>query len=147
MYLCYLVAHKRHALCHDQCVFGQELEEGNKSPFGGWGAHNGHHLYFPLTQLVLYIKQTDAVHLVAKEVDAIGHFGREGIYIHDASPDGKLSWLIHIVCPFKSQIEDALLQVIDIEKVAHLHTQRILIQLLFRHHTFGKGIWVSNDES
>ena len=47
----------------------------------------------------MYLEGSDAINFVAKEIDSIREFMREGIDIDDASSNGKLPRFVNIISP------------------------------------------------
>ena len=108
--------------------------------------HNGDALLAVATELTMHLEGADAVHLVAKEVDAVRQLAGEGPSIDDAAAHGKLTGLVHIVCLAEAEAEQRLLHEHQVHAFSHTKTERLLAQLLFRHDKFGKGLGMGHDK-
>ena len=92
------VAHIEEVFRHQQHILRHEREEGDLLPCPCRQLWYDLHL-FPLfpRELVLHLKGTDGVDIIAKEVDTVGIFATEGIDVEDGTTLSKLSGFVDVV--------------------------------------------------
>ena len=111
----------------------QKVEEGDHSPISllievltqiGYDKKLLHTL---LGELALYLKGAQTLHLVTKEVDAVGILRREGEDVNDASAQGILSRLIDIIYAFKAVATQHLGHKVHIHLLPLMQFERFLL--------------------
>ena len=108
---------------------------------------NQRNTLLPVTaELVVHLEGADAVHLIAKEVDAVWQLVREGIDVDDAATNGKLPRLIDVIRPVEAEAEQRLLHEHDIHPLPYAQAQSLLAEFLFRYNKFGESLGVRHDE-
>ena len=145
--------HGSNLLCHPVIVLQphhrvirQEVEELHltTSPARQLG-DNGHALLPLLRELAVDLKRAYAVYLIAEEVDTVGILRGEGKHIEDASPNGILPRLIHIVHAFEAQARQPPCHLHQVCPAALLQRQRPFGQLTAGDHFLGQGLRVGHD--
>ena len=140
------VVDKSKVLHHHQGILAEEVEE--RLLVGLQAGQLGHNLYLlplVLRQLVLHVEGADGVYLVTEEVDAEGIFATVGIDVEDASPDGKLSRLIHIVGLLEAKLPQGMDDSGQRHLLRHGETEDPVVQVLLAHHQFCEGIGIGDD--
>ena len=107
---------------------------------------DAHVLEFLHAQLILHIKGTYAVHLIAEEINAVRQLTGIGIDIQQTASQGELSGLIHIVHTQESHIEERLLYIHDVTGIPHAQFERMSLQRRGIYHLLGEGLWTGNHE-
>ena len=74
------------------------------------------------------IEYTDAIHLVAEELDTVGIVVGEGIHVDQAATDGKLAWFHHEIHVFKTIFVKQIGKEIKVDLIALLHFESVLGQ-------------------
>ena len=132
-------------LRHQHRVLGQEIHHRNivEFRFRNLG-HHDHLVHKSLRQLSLHIKCSNGFHLVAKEIQAIWHFGRERINIDNATTNGVLSRLIYIIDPHKAQLIKSLLQLFEIQRTTFEDGDGVFREFVLRHHLLRQCFGIRN---
>ena len=140
------IAHIEQVFHHQHGVLRQEAHER-----GLLAAHRrqlGHNLYllpFVARQLVLHLKGTDGVYIIAKEVDAERILAAVAVDIDDAATHGKLAGFVDIVHLVEAQFTQRMLQFGHVGRLPFLQHNGTLVELLLRDHQFGKGFWMRHN--
>ena len=126
----------------------EELEEALLH--GLPGSEFRHHLdalALVLGELVFDAESSDGIDFITEEIDAERKFAAVGIDIDDASTHGKLARLVDIVHLLELEIAQLMHHIYLWNLLTDRKFQNLLIQMLFRHHEFGKGIGIRNDKN
>ena len=91
------ITHIEIILGNQQCLLRQKREERHLVACSHQLRHNLHMGSLILRQLILHLKGTDGVDIIAKEVDAIRVLATIGIDIEDRTTHRKLTWLIDVI--------------------------------------------------
>ena len=147
-----LAINARHHAAHvvevggnEQRIVGHELQEGHA--LGGSLGKFGQDVYLGLAvlgQLVLDLKGTDGINLVAEEVDAVGILARVGIDVDDAAALGILTWLIDIVDHLEPQIAQTMGDIGDVDGLTRGEMDAVVVDVLLRRHHLGQSLWVGD---
>ena len=114
---------------------------------GCWFGHDGHLVASTVRQLCLNVEHTDAVHLVAEEVETEGLFACIRKHIDYAASHCVLPWLVNIVGAHESQVEHVLLQLGHIDFHSTFNPYRAAFHLVAFHHPFGQCFGICDDDS
>ena len=135
------ILHGQDTVLRDELQERHELTITSHVQFG----HDGDALLAFTAQLRLHLEGTDAVHLVAEEVDAVRVFAGEREHIDDAAPESVLPRLIHIVHALEAQVRQDVHNGVHLGMLAHGYLQRAGGQFAVRHHLLGDGIGIGHD--
>ena len=147
--LFYCFAEEQEVFRDKHSILGQEREKTFRlsSVVCCLLSSNQRNTLLPVTaELVVYLEGADAVHLIAKEVDAVWQFVREGIDVDDAATNGKLPRLIDVIRPVEAEAEQRLLHEHDIHPLPYAQAQSLLAEFLLRYNKFGESLGVRHDE-
>ena len=138
-------AHKCEVLAYQDGVFGQELQHGVLLHLGRQLGHDVGLLAALLRQLVLHLKGTYGVYLVAEEVDAEGVLATVAEHVEDAAAQGELAGLVDIVHLVEPQLAQLFQHVVGLHRLPLLQGQRPAVQLLAGDHHLGHGLGMGHD--
>ena len=106
--------------------------------------HNGDTLFLLTGELGIHLKGTDTVYLISEEVNTIRIFGRIGKHIDNASSQGKLTRLIHIVLTHKPQFRKLVHNGLHRDVLTHFELEGMGGEFLARHHLLGQRIGIGH---
>ena len=146
--LLHAVANRKQIFHDKHGILRQELQEGllTPCPLPHQLRHNGDALLTVAAELAVHLEGAYAVHLVAKEVDAVRQFMREGIDVDDAAAHSELPRLIDIIGLVEAKAEQHLLHEHNVNMLPHIEGQRLFAKFLFRHNQFAKRLRIGHDE-
>ena len=106
--------------------------------------HDGDALFLLAGELGIHLEGTDTVYLISEEVDTVGIFGRKGEHIDNASSQGKLARLVHIVLTHESQLGELVQDGVHRDVLTHLQLQGMGGEFLARNHLLGQRIGIGH---
>ena len=139
--------HVGQVLGHQHRVRGQEGGQGDgvlmlAAEFG----HQGYLVHALPAKLALDLESADAVHLRTEEIDAVGVLTGVGEDIDQRATHRELTRLIDVIRALETKLQQRLLHEADVHAFTRTQPQRASFQGLLRHHTFGNGFGIGDNE-
>ncbi len=99
-----------------------------------------------LRQLRSHVEGADSFHLVAEELQAVGHLVGVRKYIHDPAPDGELARLIDEVGFLKIVVDQQFANKLGVQALTSADEESVLLKGLLVNHLLGERIRVGDDQ-